>query len=394
LKLRLEASQLEKQQGEPIGEYLNRVSEDTNVSHLVDRPFDQEPAVALNAEMSLERLHRTLAATYQLTWKVSKDNAPSYLLQMSKADQQVRANARSNAEVRARQGMNVRLDQVRRLAFLPKDQLQRVANSGDKQAGSFLHPRTGAMAKLVFQLPANIWQQMQQGEAPIIPVASLPADLQELAKQAAGTTRVTTSNGEDYRMADLVVPQGRIRLQRGGTWDRPTVWGSLRYGSHGNDFNVLYFEGGVRQPPEERRKQAVATPTRSPSNPTFRQKVTLHDLPRQGFYEPGERPKNARPLSEYLQQLAVQTELPIVANCEYKSKEQDKDGTWLRQQWWLASDIVDRPLTEALDLLCADFEYEWQFREGVLIMRPKRWYQDRSDRAYVYPSKKLPEAPR
>lgn len=394
LAQKLDGSQEGKQQGELLTEYLKRISRNSGVAHLVDGPFSEEPVVALNATMGLERLQRTLAATYQLTWKASRDNAPSYLLQMSKADQQVRANARSGAELRGRQGMNARLDQVRRLAFLPKDRLQQVANEGDKQARSFLHPRTGAMAKLVFQLPAHLWQQMQQGKAPVVPVASLPADLQELAKQAAGTTRVTTSNGEDYNVADLVASQGQVRLQRGGTWDRPTVWGSLRYGSHGNDFNVLYFEGGVRQPPEDRRKQAAATPTKPPGNATFREKVTLRDIPRPGFYEPGERPKSARPLLEYLQQLAAQTELPIVANCEYKGREQDKEGTWLRQQWWLASDIVDRPLTEALDLLCADFEYEWRFREGVLILRPKRWYQDRTDRAYVYPPKKIPEAPR
>lgn len=194
-------------------------------------------------------------------------------------------------------------------------------------------------------------------------------------------------------MADLVIPQGRLRLQQGGTLDRPTIWGSLRYGGHGNDFNVLYFEGGVRQPPEERRQRAMATPTKPPSNPVFRQPVTLRDLPRQSSYEPGERPRNARPLLEYLRQLTLQTDLPVVADCEYRSKEQDKDGTWLRQQWWLASDIVDRPLAEALDLLCADFEYEWQFQEGVLLLRSKRWYQDRSERAYVYPAKKIPEAP-
>jgi len=391
---RIDASQQEMRQGETLDEYLRWLSKNTKVDHQVNVPFDQDPIVVLNSSMSLGRLHRALASTYHLTWRTANGITPSYTLQMSRSDKQARANVRSGAALRARQIMNARLDHVRQLAFLPKDRLQQAASNGDKHAGSFLHPRTGAMAKLVFQLPASMWQQLQQGKAPVISVASLSPDLQDLAKQAAGTTRVTTSNGENYRTCDLVVPQGRIRLQMGGTLDRPTIWGSMRYGSHGNDFNVLYFEGGVRQPPEDRRKQAAALRSKRPSATAFQQKVTLRDVPRQGYYEPGERPKGGRPLLEYLRQLAAQTDLPIVADCDYKSKEQDRDSMWLRQQWWLASDIVDRPLAEALDLLCADFEYEWQFQDGVLLLWQKRWYQERSDRAYVYAPKRIPEGPK
>ncbi len=82
-----------------------------------------------------------------------------------------------------------------------------------------------------------------------------------------------------------------------------------------------------------------------------------------------------------MKDLARQVSLPIIAGCEYKPK----DNQWLRKQWWLAADIADKPLAEALDLLCADFEYEWRFHQGVLLLRPQRWYVPPEQRGEMDP---------
>lgn len=100
--------------------------------------------------------------------------------------------------------------------------------------------------------------------------------------------------------------------------------------------------------------------------------------------EQGERPPKAAPLAVLLQQVAEQVDVPILAECEYEPK---KPG-WSNRQWWLAADIVDEPLTRALDLLCADFEYEWRFSEGMLLLRPRLWFAQEKERQYVVPEPK------
>jgi hypothetical protein len=166
----------------------------------------------------------------------------------------------------------------------------------------------------------------------------------------------------------------------------------MRYGRHGNDFNVVYADPFGRQPASERRIAAIASPSKPPDAPAFRRRITLRDTHRSGGLEAGERPPAALVLAEYLRELDRQTNLPILADCAYVQRENDPGGRWRREQSWLTADIVERPLAETLDLLCADFEYEWEYREGALILRPIRWYAEPSERGYVYPKARFDEA--
>ena len=269
------------------------------------------------------------------------------------------------------------------MTSLSPDELQKLRKSDANMVRSILHPRGGAMNRLLFQLPPTTWDQFWRTGSASVGIAGLPPASQELARQAAGSSRVTSSSGDSYRPADLVT-QGRLQLQIGGTLDRPTIWASMRFGNHGVDHNLLYAEGFSRQPPADRRRQARTRPTTVPKAPAFRRKVTLRDRPRKTAGD-GERPTGARPLAEYLRDLSTQVNLPIVAECAYKNREQDPDQKWLREQWWLSADIVDRPLAEALDLLCVDFEYEWRYQDGLLLLRPYRWFADPAEQGYRYP---------
>jgi hypothetical protein len=114
--------------------------------------------------------------------------------------------------------------------------------------------------------------------------------------------------------------------------------------------------------------------------------VTLRDVKRSSALDAGERPERAKPLADLLRELASQVNIPILAECDYRPKEAD----WLRAQWWLAEDIVEEPLTRALDLLCADFEYEWRFEHGALLLRPSRWYLEPIARTGRDPTSPLP----
>lgn len=385
LNTRVAGSQRDAEWGETLGDYVERLSKRTKVTQSANSPFNEYPIVILSAEMPLRNIHRALADAYHLTWNVSKDTPANYTLDESAANRQARANARSKTSLKARQQMLARVEQVRRLAYLPPDELRKVAAEGDRKAASLTHPRATPMARLLFQLPASMWEELwKNGSSSMVRVSDLTPDLQELAKRGVGNTRVTTSGGDDFQLSDVVVSQGQIKLQFGGTVDRPTIWGSMRYGNNGTHFNLLYPEAFARQPPEDRRREVRARPTRPPSQAHFRKTVTLKDrAPKSGFEY--ERPAGARPLAEYLSQLAKQVDIPIVADCEYQSPEKDKGNYWLRAQWWLGADIIDRPLAEALDLLCADFEYEWEFKGGALLLRPRRWFMPLKDRGYVVP---------
>jgi hypothetical protein len=76
------------------------------------------------------------------------------------------------------------------------------------------------------------------------------------------------------------------------------------------------------------------------------------------------------PLAKLLKDLAEQGVPPLISACDYKPRNKE----WLATQWWLGSDIIDQPLHKALDLICADFEYEWEYRDGMVLLWPSRWY--------------------
>jgi hypothetical protein len=137
---------------------------------------------------------------------------------------------------------------------------------------------------------------------------------------------------------------------------------------------------GTREPPKERRKGLPKS--RYARNSQLQDKVTLREPASRKRLDAGERPPGAKSLATFLKELSKQAEIPILAECEYRPK----DVAWLRKQWWLADDIVDRPLYEALDLLCADFEYEWRYQGGIVLLRPRLWYVEPAQRGYAGPT--------
>lgn len=263
------------------------------------------------------------------------------------------------------------------MAQLSPDQLANLARRGDRMAQSLLHPRGAAAARLCFSLPAAQIQRVWSGEELSLSTSSLPPALQAASKDAIGPSPKILFNGVPVKPTET----GTFRLALGGTPDRPTVWSSLNFGAHGVVTNLLYAEAGSRQPPQERRAEARAFPTKTPNDPRFQQRVTLTDPALKSAHAAGERPPGAKPLAVLLKELARQTHLPVLAECDYRPR----DSAWMTEQWWLAEEIRNTPLHQALDLLCADFEYEWRFEAGHLVLRSRYWYLDPGVKAAKFP---------
>jgi hypothetical protein len=360
----------EEQVGGTLGEYVALLGEKTKVEQKVVRPLAERGLLALSIDTTLARLHEALARNSQLTWRATADRVPKYTLAESSDDQHRRRSALLVMQAQARAQLLARWQEIRRLAFLSPDELKRLADSGDSKAASLA--QSPAMAQMLFQLPDAAMQQFWGQGATRVPIAALPPEAQAQARSLAR---------KDLPDPDFVTREGHIQMKVGGTPDRPTIYAEMHYGKDGIEHNLLYNEGTTRQPPQERREQAKRKPSKPPRDPRFKKKVTLRDPAVNGAEQPGERPPKAKPLAELLQDLAGQVNLPIVAECEYKPRE----VRWLRRQWWLAEEIVDTPLTEALDLLCADFEYEWRFMDGFLLLRPRLWFLEPAQRQYIYP---------
>ncbi len=366
--------------GGTLGGYAERLAEHSKVSHTVRAPFADYALLALNVDLTLADLQRAVADTYGLTWSASRDSSPAYTLSESADDRKQRRNLLALTRRRGREEMVRRLERVREMAFLSPEELDRLAEAGDWKALSLKHPRGGGTSRLVFRLPDAVWQRFWATGTARVTIASLPPAVQELSKEAAAP----------HIDPAVVVDRGWIGMRFGGTVDRPTIWLRFRYGNEGMDGNLLYREGMTRQPPEDRRRAAEANPTKPPPDPRFRQTVTLRDqgISRAGnrgiFVERGERWPNAKPLAVLLEDLAAQVDMPVLAECELVLKDGKPDPVWLRQQWWLAAELVDEPLPRALDMLCADFEMEWRFRNGVLLIRPRLWFVPPKDREYQH----------
>ena len=50
---------------------------------------------------------------------------------------------------------------------------------------------------------------------------------------------------------------------------------------------------------------------------------------------------------------------------------------------------MDQPLHEALDLLCSDFEYEWETVDRTVILRPRLWFLAPEERRPKIPGRGL-----
>jgi len=360
-----------------LAQYLDRLTRSTGVQHAVKPPFDERPLIALNMDLSLGELHRAIAHDYEATWRSSGNQPPRYTLVESPGNRIARQSALRAARQRGWQQMLARLDQVRRMASLSPDELARLEEAGERFAHALRHPRGAALTRLGLGLPNAAFEQLWKTGDARVEIASLPQALQDLANAAANPLP-----GSGNTPAN-----GSIRLSIAGRPDRPTIWVAMKYGTQGFEGNLLYFEGGfARELPKERRQRVEAAPSRAPDDPRFKQKVTLRDPDREKVHdEPGARPPEARPLAPLLEELAKQVKIPIVAECENVAREKPEYRVWVNRQEWLPEDIVDQPLTKALDLLCADFEMEWRFEQGALLLRPRLWYVAPGEREFVVP---------
>jgi len=365
-----------------IGDYLGALSEDTEVRHRADEPFDQRGLVALNIDASLRRLHQGLARTYELSWKAERpdwdqdDDAPEYRLYQSEVNAATRQRALQAEVQRGRQSVMARWDYIARLASLPPEQLRAIADAGEPKAQSLLSPRSGEIMRLATNLPADALSELWRSGSVKVPVAGMSPQLQQFVRGAVlGTGRVLPD-------PDIFTREGVFHLNAQGRLDRPTVIASIVYGRDAMSSNILYHEAptfGEREPPADRRQGLVAS--RVPRDRRFRQKVTLMIEERNPKADPRLRPGNAKPLAVLLQDLGGQVDVPILADCEHKPG----DLRWKAQQEWLAESIEDKPLAEALDLLCADFQYEWRFVDGFLTLRPRLWFATPEQRSYKLP---------
>jgi hypothetical protein len=366
----------DSQVGASLGEYARLLTKSTGVEQSVKPSFDVRPLLALNVDLSLEKLQRVIEANYQLTWFASTDQPPRYILEESAADGRARAQALTMERRRARLRMLARLDDVRRLASLSNEELAPLEAAGEGMAQSLKYPRSRAMAQLLLGLPQPLVEEFWRTGSVRIAVGSLPGPLQELARGAAGS-----------RIDPADVERGSLAMKLGGSIDRPTIWANQSYGQAGHGYNLLYNEGIYPQPPQERRRGAEALPSSVPTDPRFKKKVSLNDPGNRPAIpvELGQRPPDCKPLAILLQDLGWQVDMPILAECEYRRKGEGPDPEWLRRQWWLPDDILDEPLPHVLDLLCADFEYEWRFKGGALLFRPRLWFAEPEQRRSVVP---------
>lgn len=371
-----------EQVGGDLAAYLASLTKVSDVHLEAAEQFQSRSFLAINVDSSLQQLQQAIAATYQLTWQ-STGEPREYLLGESKEDRRVRANARATNNLRVRRQLMARWQEVSRMASLPEAQLGLLARQGDRRAQSMLSSVGSATSRLYFGLHPAILQQFWQTGSAQLSIAQLPSELRALVAQAVGSQRATIhpEGGEPYEIKSDP-NSGTLQLQFGGTPDRPTVWGRLRVGGgFGMDTNLLYAEGWTRQPASERRQAPLARRRKPVDDSRFKTRVSLTDLVKRTGVEVGERPEKGRPLAVLLQELGKQIDLPVLAECDYKPK----DAEWLRKQWWLSAEIVKQPLSRALDLMCADFEYEWRFEEGAILLRPATWYLEPAEREYRYP---------
>src|SRR5262249_54492561 len=154
------------------------------------------------------------------------DSPPGYTLQESPQNARERAQALAVARAQAQQRMVARLQEVRRMAFLPRDALAQLARAGEAKGKSLKNPRTSAMARLMAQLPPEVFRQLETTGSASITVASLSPELQSLACEVAGRQH----EGID---PSVVVANGVIKLAYAGTIDRPTIWARIMWGGEG-----------------------------------------------------------------------------------------------------------------------------------------------------------------
>lgn len=376
--------------GLTLESYSQKITKASRQEHRVEKSLVSRPIAAWNVRGSLEDLHHATGWVYGATWQQRRQDA-DWLLAVTRADRDRRRTARAAAERRGRLALQRKIDDTRaQLGLIPGKQ-------SSSQRASFYHPRASNLSKLVLSLPAPIWNRFGQTGSAQVRMRDLPPRLQQFgqASKMVGSSRLFYGDrfGRRIEAKPKGPDDGWLRIMMGGSLESPTIL--ARFDHSGGAFagNILDEIGVFREAPEERRKRRKKS--RRPEDSRFSMLVTLRDHPRPRALERGERPPNAKPPAVHLSDLARQVKMPIIAECEYKQG----NAAWLREQWWLGADIVRLPLTEALDLICSDFELEWSFESGILRLRPRDWYLEPAERGYRFRSQKewsalrLPGAP-
>ncbi len=326
------------------------------------------------------------------TWVTTKGGSP-YRLEYTDSDRARARAARAKAEREGMLRLRQRWERVRSWARLDEAGLEKLAKYEPAMARCLQHPLGAAALRVAANLPGALWQSLWSTGRARFSVRQLAPQIQQDVVAWAGRS----AGGQD-----LLMSTGRMMLQIGGVPERPTIWLRGQSTNGGSVCNLCYAEGWVRQSPAARRAAALANPSPVPAHPEFKKKVTLRDPDGPGSASSGERPEGAMPLLPLVEQLAKQLSVPIVVQCDFRprpeddpNKDPEPDRTrrlnraWLRDQWWLGEEIRDAPLARALDLLCADFEYAWSFRRGVLCLRHSRWYLPEEWRQHGRPLEKL-----
>lgn len=366
-----------------LAKYLLAVSEQSGVRHAAREPFEKRALLAANSTRPLARFHSASERLYQLTWQRESDG--SRLLAEDKEDRKQRAEALSRARVRGLQRLRSRWEHVRRLSALPTRDLEARAASGDQKAKTLLHPRGLAMTRLALRACAGKLEPIWARGSLSLPIRSLSREEQALAQEGIGNFKWSFRgpDGAQGSFGPEWILKGTLDLALGGTLDRPTIWACLRpqSGRGGSFRNLLDQEAMSREPPMERRNALREKKPKPPEDVRLRRRLSLRDPALARRRTPGERPPGAKTPAEVLRELAIQTGMPLFAECEYRPRE----GGWRGAQWWMAADIIDQPLHEALDLICADFEMAWEFVDDTLLIRPRLWFLEPKDRRYRFP---------
>ena len=374
---RLDQRVQHQQRGESLASGLARLSEASGVPHLAEAPQGARGLVALNVLMPLRELHGALADLYARSWEGDPATG-GYILRRTEADQGAHRRAEQAWKQLRREEVLARWEPLRQLALWPRQEVLAMAAQGDPRAQQMRHPLAGQMFRLAATLPDAFWREALDGGYPRMM-------LRDISPEAVRFGQSITLGPLPL---DVVAEHGFVSLGLGGTPLRPTMWMLVRTRADGVFQNLLYREpNDTFLGPRERRPDAEQSPSSVPKDEPFRARLTLRDPAISREPNPRRRPAGAKPLTLLLEELSKQTGVPILADCDYQPENLD----WLRQQWWLGAEIENEPLPRALDLLCSDFEYEWRFERGALLLRSRLWFMDEVEarRRYVYPEKEL-----
>lgn len=352
-----------------LGDLLKELSTQTGVQHQAKPPHSGNALVVFNARLSLRALHKALARTMLLSWQ---RKSSSYIFSESGRDRALRRDEWLRAEEEGRQAILRRIQHRAALSQMQQSDLEKQAAAGDEFAVLEMRDRkhhgggSSLVRQFVLSLPDGMLQKALMGGVADLKYSDMPPGLQRQFDAIVLSRRKRVRKAGGPVGLDGAQEHGAIRLHLAGTWSRPELQLGARFDQTGGIVASL-TSTSLAPDPADRRLAMKWSP--EPRHPEFRKTILIRDTgrPAKQFFEGGQRPPGALPLQPLLEQLSRQISLPILAECDFKPGKPE----WLRDQWWLVETIQDEPLSRALDLLCSDFEFKWELRDGAILMRPK-----------------------